>query len=154
LLLFSCSVMSNSLWPHGLKHTRLHCSFLSPWVCSNSWPLSWWCLPIISPLSPPSYPALSFLASGSRMHCLLLWFPALFCRASVKFSTQYLFANISLQCMLCSVFSGDFCCQCSLHCLSCFGEFKFLFVHEIWNVNFTWKVWVSWRMIQPDDIKI
>ena len=121
-MLFSCSVMSNSLWPHGLKHTRLHCPFLPPWVCSNSCPLSRWCLPVISPLSPPSPPTLSFLASGSRMHCLLLWIPALFCRASVKFSTQYLVADMSLQCMLCSVISGDFYCQCSLHCLSHFGE--------------------------------
>ena len=29
-LLLSCSVMSDSLWPHGLQHTRLPCSSLSP----------------------------------------------------------------------------------------------------------------------------
>ena len=29
-LLFSCSVMSNSLWLHGLQHTRLPCLSLSP----------------------------------------------------------------------------------------------------------------------------
>ena len=38
--------MSNSLWPHGLQHTRLLCSPLSPGVCSNS--LSQWCSLIIS----------------------------------------------------------------------------------------------------------
>ena len=30
LLLFSCSVMSNSLRPHGLQHARLPCPSLSP----------------------------------------------------------------------------------------------------------------------------
>ena len=39
--------MSNSLWPHGLPHTRLPCPLLSPGVCSDSWPLSWWCHPNI-----------------------------------------------------------------------------------------------------------
>ena len=42
-LLFSHSFMSDSLWPHGLQHTRLPCSSLSPRVCSDSCPLSWWC---------------------------------------------------------------------------------------------------------------
>ena len=30
MLLFSCSVMSNSLQPHGLQHARLPCHSLSP----------------------------------------------------------------------------------------------------------------------------
>ena len=33
---FSCSVVSNSLWPHELQHTRLPCPPPSPRVCSNS----------------------------------------------------------------------------------------------------------------------
>ena len=36
LLLFSCSVMSDSLQPQGLRHTRLLCPSLSPGICSNS----------------------------------------------------------------------------------------------------------------------
>ena len=28
---FSCSVMSDSLWPHGLQHTRLPCPSPTPW---------------------------------------------------------------------------------------------------------------------------
>ena len=40
--------MSDSLWPHGLQHTSLPCPSLSPRVCSNSCPLSWWRHPIIS----------------------------------------------------------------------------------------------------------
>ena len=35
-LLFSCSVMSNSLQSHGLQHARLPCPSLSPRVCSDS----------------------------------------------------------------------------------------------------------------------
>ena len=48
LLLFSCSVGSDSWQPHGLWHSRLPCPSLSPRVCSHSCPLSQ-----------------SFLASGS-----------------------------------------------------------------------------------------
>ena len=40
-LLFSCSVIPNSLWPHEPQHTRLLCPSVSPGVCSNSCPLSW-----------------------------------------------------------------------------------------------------------------
>ena len=39
LLLFNCSLMSSSLWPHGLQHTRLPRPPLSAGVCSNSRPL-------------------------------------------------------------------------------------------------------------------
>ena len=40
VFIFSCSVVSNSLRPHGLLHTRLSCPSLSPGVGSNSCPLS------------------------------------------------------------------------------------------------------------------
>ena len=40
--------MSNSLWPHGLQHTRLPCPSPPPRICSNSCPLSRWCLPTVS----------------------------------------------------------------------------------------------------------
>ena len=58
--------MSNSLWPHGLQHTRLPCPSQYPWVCSNSCPLSQWCHSIISSSASlfSSY-LQSFLASGS-----------------------------------------------------------------------------------------
>ena len=45
---FSRSVMSDSLRPHGLQHTRLPCPLLSPWICSDSYPFSRWCHPTIS----------------------------------------------------------------------------------------------------------
>ena len=46
-LLFNHSVLSNSLWPHGLQHTRLPCPSPSPGTCSNLCPLSWWWHPTI-----------------------------------------------------------------------------------------------------------
>ena len=48
LLLFSHSVMSYSLRPHGLQYTRLFCPSPSPRVCSNSCPLCQWCYPTFS----------------------------------------------------------------------------------------------------------
>ena len=64
LLLSSCSVMSNSLRPHGCQHTWLPCPSQSLRVCSC--PLSPWCHPTISFSVTPfsSFPQ-SFLASGS-----------------------------------------------------------------------------------------
>ena len=45
---FSCSVMSDSLRPHGLQHARPPCPPPAPGICSNSCPLSQWCHPTIS----------------------------------------------------------------------------------------------------------
>ena len=42
-LLFSQSVVSDSLPPHGLQHARLPCPSPSPEACSNSCPLNRWC---------------------------------------------------------------------------------------------------------------
>ena len=49
--LFSRSVMSNSLGPHRLQHTRLPCPSPSPGTCSNSCPLNQWHHPTISTFS-------------------------------------------------------------------------------------------------------
>ena len=45
---FSCSVMSDSLWPHGLQLTKLPCPSPTPRVYSNSRPYSLWFHPTIS----------------------------------------------------------------------------------------------------------
>ena len=72
LLLFSHSVVSDSLQPHGLQHTRLPCPSLSPRVCSNSCPLSQWCHPTISSsVVPFSSCPQWFPASGSSPMCWL-----------------------------------------------------------------------------------
>ena len=75
---FSCSVVSNSLWPHGLQHARLPCSSPTPGACSNSCPSSQWCHTTISssviafssclqsfPTSG-SFPKSQFFASGGQ----------------------------------------------------------------------------------------
>ena len=48
LLLFSCLIVSSSLWPHRLQHNRLPCPSPTPRACSNSCPLNQWCHPTIS----------------------------------------------------------------------------------------------------------
>ena len=64
---FSHSVVSYSLWPHGLQHTRAPYPSPTPGVYSNLCPLSWWCHPTISSSVVPFSSCLqSFLAaSGS-----------------------------------------------------------------------------------------
>ena len=61
IMLFSPSVVSTSLWPHGLQHTRLPCPS-SPTTCSNS------CMSIelvmaIQPLHPLPSPSPSIFSS-------------------------------------------------------------------------------------------
>ena len=75
---FSHSVLSDSLRPHGLQHTRLPCPSPFPEACSNSFPSSRWCHPTNSssvvPFSscPQSFPAAGsfqmsqFFASGGQ----------------------------------------------------------------------------------------
>ena len=60
---FSCSVVSDSLWPHESQHARPPCPSPTPGVHSDSHPSSQWCHPDISssviPFSscPQSLPA-------------------------------------------------------------------------------------------------
>ena len=48
MLLFSRSVMFDSLWPRGLQHARLPCPSPIPGAYSNSGPLNLCCHPTIS----------------------------------------------------------------------------------------------------------
>ena len=65
-LFFSHSVVSDSLWPHGLQHARLPCPSLSPRAYSNPRPLSQWCHPTVSSsVIPFSSCPQSFPSSGS-----------------------------------------------------------------------------------------
>ena len=58
--------MSDSLWPHGLQHTRLPCPSPTPGTYSNSCPLHRWYYPTISSSVVPFSSCLqSFPASGS-----------------------------------------------------------------------------------------
>ena len=63
---FSRSVVSDSLWPHGLQHARAPYPSPTPEVYSNSCPLGRWCHPAISSSVVPFSSCLqSFPASGS-----------------------------------------------------------------------------------------
>ena len=63
---FSRSIVSDSLWPHELKHTGLPCPSPTPGVHPNPCPLSWWCHPTISfSVVPFSSCPQSLPASGS-----------------------------------------------------------------------------------------
>ena len=63
---FSCSVVSNSLWPHEPQHARPPCPSPAPGVYPNSCPSSRWCHPTISSsVVPFSSCPQSFSASGS-----------------------------------------------------------------------------------------
>ena len=66
LLLFTRSVVSDSLRPHEPQHARPPCPSQTPEVYSNSCPLSWWCHPTISSsVTPFSSCPQSLPASGS-----------------------------------------------------------------------------------------
>ena len=72
-LLFSCSVVSDSLRPHGLQHTRLPCPSPYPRACSNSCPWSQWCHPTISSchplfLLPSIFPSISLFQWVGSLH--------------------------------------------------------------------------------------
>ena len=77
VVLLSHSVVSDSLWPHGLQHTRLPCPLLSPGVCLNSSPLGRWCHPTMSSRHP------------------LLLLPLIFPSIRVFFSSSHQVAKVS-----------------------------------------------------------
>ena len=63
---FCRSVVSDSLWPHGLQHARPPCPSPTPGAYSDSCPSSRWCHPTISSsVVPYSFCLQSFPASGS-----------------------------------------------------------------------------------------
>ena len=72
-VLFSCPIVSDSLWPHGLQHTRPSCPSPSPQVDPSSCLLHWWCHPDNSSSDTLfSFCPQSFPASGTfPMSCLL-----------------------------------------------------------------------------------
>ena len=71
---FICSVMSDSLPPHGQQHAKLLCPSPTPGAYSNSCPLSRWWHPTISSSVMPfsshlqSFPASGFFFNESLLH--------------------------------------------------------------------------------------
>ena len=90
---FSHSVMSNSLWPHGLQHARPPCPSPPPRVYSDSCPLSWWChltghLILCHPLLllPSIFPSIRVFSNESA---LCISWPK-YWRFSISPSNEYL----------------------------------------------------------------
>ena len=91
---FSCSVMSNSLWTHGLEHTRTPCPSPTSGVYSNS------CLLIADDIQPshpllsPSPPAFNL----SQQKGLFKWVSSLHQVAKVlEFQLQHQFFQWNIQ---------------------------------------------------------
>ena len=114
MLLFSCSVTSNSLQPHGLQHTKLPYPSPTPGTCPNSCPVSQWCHPtILSFVAPFSFCLQSFPASG---YFLISWLFALGGQ-NIGASASASVLPINIQCW----FAGG------QMCLITWGDSKFLF---------------------------
>ena len=99
---FNRSVMSDSLWPHGLQHSRLPCPSPIPRAGSNLGPSSRWCHPTISSSivpffsCPQSFPALGsfsmsqfFTSGGQSTGASVGWITTYF------FTTKYLNSFLS-----------------------------------------------------------
>ena len=61
---FSRSVVSDSLWPHGLQHSRPPCLSPTPRASWNPCPLSRWCHPTISSSVIPFSSLLQFFPTS------------------------------------------------------------------------------------------
>ena len=106
-LLFSLSVISDSLGPHGLQYGRPPCPSPSPRVCSNLCPLSRWChspalslswdqglFPVIQLFKWPKYWRFSFRISPSNEYSGLIsfridWFDLLAVQGTLKTLLQH-----------------------------------------------------------------
>ena len=94
-LQFSCSVVSNSLWPYEPKHTRPSCLSPTPRVYSDSCPLSQWCHPTVSSSVVPfssclqSFPASSLSNESSNEVLCVRWPKDWSFRFSISPSNEY-----------------------------------------------------------------
>ena len=95
LELFSHSVMSDSLWPHGLQHARFPYPSPSPGACSDSYLLSLWCHSTISSSVVPvsclqSFPASVQFNSVQSLSCVWLFATpwTIACQASLSINNS------------------------------------------------------------------
>ena len=89
----SHSVMSDSLWPHGLQHSRLPCPSPTPGAYSNSYPLSQWCHLTISSFAVPfsSWPSIfpSIRVFSNNLVPCIRWPKYCSFRFSISPSSEY-----------------------------------------------------------------
>ena len=100
---FSRSVVSNSLWPHGLQHARLPCPSPTPGDYSNSCP-SLWVMPsnhlilCHSPLLLPSiFPSIRVFSNELVLH--IRWPKCGSFSFSISPSNEYSGLNIYIVCI-------------------------------------------------------
>ena len=113
---FSRSVMSDSLWPHELQHTRPPCPSPTTGVHSNSCPSSQWCHPAISSSVVPfsscpaseSFPMSQLFAWGgqstrvSALASFLLKKSQGWSHRCMDLSLGFLFCSVDLYFCLCA----------------------------------------------------
>ena len=162
LWLFSSSVVSNSLRPHGLQHARLPCPSLSPGVCSNSCPLSQWCHSSISssvipfsscPWSFPaseSFPMSRLFTSGVKvleiygvefLHRVL----KIFFKFNVPLYVYTTFC-LSVQALMDILVSAPWLSWLVLLWTTMYKYlFKYLFKYQFfWVCAYEWNYWIIW----------
>ena len=88
----SCSVVYDSLWPHGLQHARLPCPSPTPAAYSNSCPSRQWCHPTILsscllPLSPSIFSSIQVFSNESALR--IKWPKYWSFRFSISPSNEY-----------------------------------------------------------------
>ena len=70
MLLFSCSIMSDSLQPHGLQHARLSFTISRSWLklmsIESVMPSNHLCHPLVLP--PSVFPSIRFFSNESALH--------------------------------------------------------------------------------------
>ena len=90
-LQFSHSVVSHSIWPHRLQHSRLLCPSPTSGASSNSCPLSQWCHPSISSsVVPFSSCSLSYHQVTSKWVSLCIRWPKYWSFSfSINTSSEY-----------------------------------------------------------------
>ena len=118
----SHSVVSDSWWPHGLRHSRLPCPSPTPEACSNSCPSSRDAVQSSRPLSSPSPPAFNL----SQNQGLFQW---------VSSSHQVAKVLFSLSILLCSLAIYE-CSSLNCPCISC-DHFSFTLLF-LFHFYFAW----------------
>ena len=90
---FSKEFVSNSLWSHGLRHSRPPSPSLTPKVHPNPCPTSWWCYPAISSSLAPFSSCPQLFSTGSFPVSQL--FPT--CGQSFRVSVSVLVVSMNTQ---------------------------------------------------------
>ena len=87
---FSCSVVSDSLWPQGQQHARLPCPSPAPRACSNSSPSSRWCHSTISSSGVHFSSCLQYIYQYISLMWISFWMCVCVCVCVFIFSFLFL----------------------------------------------------------------